>query len=221
MGIIVHAVWPGFLASVSKTTLGQVKKIADTLCSEIAVGLIMNKTNCDKNTQERIEEAFWILASKKEIQKITTSNIAQLAYIHRNTFYRYYPSIYSLLDSMELKLVDTLVPYADMQMSDQEEFVKEIFSNILKTNNEKFQIIIKRDAPGFAEKYKMKLFPILKKNFNIKDKPQMNDYMIDYILSGSIALIVRYFQTPSKQTTEFLADTIISYFNKVYNDTTY
>ena len=44
----------------------------------------------------------------------------------------------------------------------------------------------------------------------------MDDYMIDYILSGSIALIVRFFRNPGEKSVDVLASTIIDYFNRVY-----
>jgi len=109
-----------------------------------------------------------------------------------------------------------LVPYADDQLVNNQFFVKEMFLNILQKNDEKFRLIVKRDAAGFSEKYKMKLFPILKMKFDGTQGPAMDDYMIDYILSGSIALIVRHFQKPDEKPTEVLAATIIEFFNRVY-----
>ena len=170
------------------------------------------------NTQKRIREAFWLLYSKNDISKITTTDIAQLAYIHRNTFYRYYTSVFTLRDSEEQQLIDLLVPYANEQMVNNKVFVKEMLLNILKTNNEKFRLTVKRNAAGFSEKYKLKLIPILQMKFGGKEESKMDDYMIDYILSGSIALIVRFFQAPDEQSMDVVASRIIDYFNRIYEE---
>ncbi len=169
-------------------------------------------------TQERIQEAFWLLYEKKSVQKITTTDIAQLACIHRNTFYRYYTGIYDLRDSLEQQLVELLVPYADEQMVNRQLFTKEIFLDILKTHKKRFMLAVQKDGPGFSEKYKTMLFPILRKNFDAANGQGMDDYMIDYILSGSVALIVRFFQDPDNQDIDELAVRIIEYFNRVYTN---
>ncbi len=167
-------------------------------------------------TQERIQEAFWQLYEKKSMQKITTTDIAKLACIHRNTFYRYYTSIYDLRDSLEQQLVELLVPYADEQMVNRQLSTKNVFLDILKTHKKRFMLAVQKDGPGFSEKYKTMLFPILRKNFDETSGQAMDDFMIDYILSGSIALIVRFFQSPDDQDIDDLAARIIDYFNRVY-----
>ena len=75
-------------------------------------------------------------------------------------------------------------------------------------------MIIKCPA-GFSEVYKSKLFPILQKMFCGKNGYKMDDYMIDYVLSGSIALIVRYFKSPGDRSIDVLASTIIDLFNRI------
>lgn len=54
-----------------------------------------------KYTQKIIKDTFISLLSQKDINKITVSEICNIADINRATFYRYYKDTYDLLDKIE------------------------------------------------------------------------------------------------------------------------
>lgn len=54
-----------------------------------------------KYTQNIIKETLIDLLEEKEINKITVSEICEIADVNRATFYRYYLDVYDLLDKIE------------------------------------------------------------------------------------------------------------------------
>lgn len=61
-----------------------------------------------KYTQRIIKDTLISLLGQKELNKITVSEICQLADINRATFYRYYLDVYDLLNKVEKELVEEL-----------------------------------------------------------------------------------------------------------------
>lgn len=57
-------------------------------------------------TKRRIQQAFLHILSSKKIENITVTEIAGTANIDRKTFYLYFPTIYSVLISIEQELLD-------------------------------------------------------------------------------------------------------------------
>lgn len=61
-----------------------------------------------KYTKKIIKDTFLELLAKKDITKITVSEICKIADINRATFYRYYLDVFNLLDSIEEEFVTEL-----------------------------------------------------------------------------------------------------------------
>ncbi len=57
-------------------------------------------------TQKAIKRAFACLLSKKDINQITITDIANAADINRKTFYNYYSGIYEVIDDIENEIAD-------------------------------------------------------------------------------------------------------------------
>ncbi len=52
-------------------------------------------------TKNDIRGAVWVLLNEKNIEKITVKEICSVLSINRSTFYRYYDSVYSVLQEFE------------------------------------------------------------------------------------------------------------------------
>ncbi len=57
-------------------------------------------------TKKVIKDTFIDLLEKKDISKVTVSEICKIADINRATFYRYYLDVFDLLDKMEQEFVE-------------------------------------------------------------------------------------------------------------------
>lgn len=75
----------------------------------------MNTTTKDRRsrkTEAAIEKAFFELAAKKDINKITVKDITDLADTNRGTFYLHYLDILDLQDKLENKIINELCSLA-------------------------------------------------------------------------------------------------------------
>ena len=86
-----------------------------------------------KYTKKIITETFLNLLKEKEINKITVSEICNIADINRATFYRYYLDTYDLLEKIEqdfiLELVDVTNNDKDTSVSIFTHDILEVFLN--------------------------------------------------------------------------------------------
>ena len=81
-----------------------------------------------KYTKKVITDTFLELIDKKDINKITVSEICELSDINRGTFYRYYDNVYDLLDKIEAEFVNELVNATKV---DDEEYSVSSFVSVL------------------------------------------------------------------------------------------
>ena len=59
-----------------------------------------------KDSQEKIEKVFIELIQKKEIEKISVTDICKLSGLNRSTFYANYLDIYDLADKLKDKIIE-------------------------------------------------------------------------------------------------------------------
>ncbi len=68
----------------------------------------------NRKTEAVIEKAFFELAAKKDINKITVKELTDLADMNRGTFYLHYIDILDLQDKLEDKVIAELCGYASV-----------------------------------------------------------------------------------------------------------
>ena len=59
-------------------------------------------------TRKAIMEAFWTIYQTTPIDKISVKAIADVAHIHRSTFYRYCTDIYQVLNELEQEVMEEI-----------------------------------------------------------------------------------------------------------------
>ncbi|AQW21442.1 TetR family transcriptional regulator [Lentilactobacillus curieae] len=59
-----------------------------------------------KETEARIEDAFWQVLDEKGLERLTVTDIIKVANINRSTFYNYFPDKYELLGHLQDQLID-------------------------------------------------------------------------------------------------------------------
>lgn len=69
-------------------------------------------------TKKVIKETFINLLSKKDISKITVTEICNISDINRATFYRYYIDIYDLLDKIKIDFINELKDISNTNKDD-------------------------------------------------------------------------------------------------------
>ena len=79
---------------------------------------ISNRAGSFQKADEAITQAFFSLLEKKDFDKITVSEIIEVAGVNRSTFYRHYLDKYEILD----KINDMAIPLGDRML---EPFIKD------------------------------------------------------------------------------------------------
>lgn len=135
----------------------------------------VSKDRRTRKTEAAIESAFYELAAKKDINKITVKDITDLADTNRGTFYLHYLDMPDLQDKLENKVIDRLCAPASEDFSENSsdimyykivqilEYIrdnKDIFKPFLASGrsmlfmNKLTEAIETRLLPEFSEKIK-------------------------------------------------------------------
>ena len=112
-----------------------------------------NLNNSSKKTRTIIKSTFAeMLSEKKEISKISVTELVKRADMNRGTFYSHYDDIYSVAEDFENELIDQF--YSNIKLAScltYEELIDQFFEYIT-ANNENYRLICKSNDVAFASK---------------------------------------------------------------------
>lgn len=154
-----------------------------------------------QRSQEKIERVFIELLQKKELNKITVSEICKLSGLNRSTFYANYIDTYDLADRIKKNLED------ELKLVYEEEWENRTHSyNFLKlfqhiSNNQLFyNTYFKID---YENTYQSMFYnpESLKDWFN----DEYLEYHLEFFKSGITAIIKKWLKDGCKQTPEEMA----------------
>lgn len=76
---------------------------------------VKNLTNNSRKTKTLIKNTFaQMMSEKKELRKITVTELVKRANINRGTFYSYYNDIYGVAEEYEKELIDMFFTNAQL-----------------------------------------------------------------------------------------------------------
>ena len=103
---------------------------------------VRNLNNSSAKTRKLIKNTFFkMLAEKKEIGKITVSELTERAEISRATFYAHFDDIYCVVEEFENELIEKFFTNAKLLATDDyEKFFDAIFEYI-QENNENYKMM--------------------------------------------------------------------------------
>lgn len=100
---------------------------------DLAGELSMNKQpEITDATRESFVSAFFQLARKKEINKITIREITELAGYNRTTFYRYFVGVYALVEYAEAQFLESIREALDAQGTDGQVGQRQFFETVIR-----------------------------------------------------------------------------------------
>lgn len=109
-----------------------------------------NLNNSSKKTRNLIKNTFAeMLSEKKEINKISVTELVKRANINRGTFYTHYNDIYEVAEDFSNELIDKFFSndiLFDIKNVDQ--FI-ETFFKYLQTNDKTYKLLCKSDDSFF------------------------------------------------------------------------
>lgn len=148
-----------------------------------------------KYTKKTIKDTFLTLLAKKDIKKITVSEICNKADINRATFYRYYLDVFDLLDSIkqefEIQLKNAYAP------KDEDENTVLNFSKAMLTvfleNKELVKILFNTNNGLYFLNNILEIAYTRCKEKWEKDLPNLSEYDMEYasifIFNGALGVV--------------------------------
>ena len=168
-----------------------------------------------RKTKRAIRNAFAKLLSEKEINDITVRDVAELAEINRKTFYRYYAGIYQVVDEIENEIVrsyEQILGEIDFRKDIENPY--RIFERLTATINTDL------DFYGYLLSMQGNVSLVSKISGMLKSKTmetlllhvpmdaQKADIMLDYVISGMVAVYQRWFNAGRRESIELLSKTL-------------
>lgn len=161
-----------------------------------------------QQTRKNLVEAFWSLYTTKRIEKITVKEITNKAGYNRGTFYEYFRDVYEVLEYIEnfsLPTLDELPPLIDENSN-----LSEFFRTFMNLYQEKYKyynhLLGDNGDPAFQRKLKNSLKSSIIGALAMKGDSNLVeiDFLLEYILSGMIGILIYSFQQKSNISEEML-----------------
>lgn len=178
-----------------------------------------NLNNSSVKTRKLIRAIFAeMLSEKREISKISVTELTRRADINRGTFYSHYDDIYSVAEDYENDLIEKFFDNSRLlASSDFEKFINSFFSYI-KENDENYKMLCRSDEMLFA----VKRLALLSSNkcleLCLNDRRLKNrDFLeldITIFIEGLLMEYVKYCRGQSAVTPDQLKEYTLSWFEK-------
>lgn len=171
-------------------------------------------------TKRQIKKAFISLLNKKDITKITVSEITDLADIGRGTFYTHYQDIYhlyqSLIKELSVNLLTIFRKYTS-QMALEHNYIplfREL-SDYISSQQELFSILINSKNSALTVSYLQDQFK--HELINYDDTESLEEIIENvYGVSGIFGIFIDWLQGKIKASPNELGETIGNFANKYW-----
>lgn len=179
-----------------------------------------------ERTKRWIRKAFTeLMAEKKDIEKITVSELAERADISKTTFYYHYEDIYAVAEEFENELIDRLSASlaefgkeSSPEAADFRLYTRGIIS-FLKENEESYRMVMGASSPRlFAEKLKKIIARKVTENVShshFTQDPRIWEVQICFLSSACVDVIIEYFRGSFSVSFDDVADVIIDAVEKL------
>ena len=171
-------------------------------------------------TRNLIKKTFAeLINEKKQLDKITVTELVKRAQLTRSTFYTHYDNIYEVAHDYQLQTIELLCS-EDLKLYSKQD-IEDYFVNIiqcLKDNEETYKLLLSADESLlFLEKLKkiagQKIYDALKDNY-------INKYLelnISFLMNGILMEILKYFRNESCYSLDELLLNMKKWFEKIFN----
>ena len=180
---------------------------------------VKNLNNSSLKTKKLIKDAFvQLLSEKKEIRKITVSELVQRANISRATFYSHFDDIYGVIEEFEEELVDKFFTNAKLLATDDyEKFFDALFSYMEENDNNYRMMAKSNDVLLLANRLSSlacnKLFEIITSDKKIKNK-NFVELDIKIFLNGTFVEYVKFCRGHSEVTPKDLKNYSLEWYKR-------
>lgn len=183
---------------------------------------VQGLNSSSKKTRNLIKTTFAeLMQEKKELNKITVTELVKRANITRSTFYTHYDDIYEVAKDYELETIELLTCDDKILYSKQD--ILNYFDEIivcLKENEEIYKMLLSsNDTLFFLEKLqKMAIQKISSALKNICIST--NSYLeldVCFFVNGVVAELLKYYRAQSDYNLDELLKNIKKWFKKIFD----
>lgn len=178
-----------------------------------------NLNNSSRKTRATIKKVFAeLLAEKRELNKISVTELVARANISRGAFYSHYDDIYAVAEDYEKELFEAFFDNAMLlSLGNVNEFV-EAFFRYLRQNDQNYKLLCQSNELLFTAKRMCniacaKLLEICNANPKYINKKHL-EIELNVFVSGLIFEYVRYCRGTSTATLYDLYDFTIDWANR-------
>ena len=163
-------------------------------------------------TRKAIHGAMTMLLAKKPIEEITVTELSEAAEINRKTFYNYYSSVYMVAEEMEDEIVERFEETLrkidfDTLLKDPETTFNTLARLITSDLDFYENILTNRNQISFLQKIITSLKQRIKLLYFNPNSPDsaLEDYMLEYIVSGLVSVFQKWFTSGRKTDIKVLS----------------
>lgn len=162
-----------------------------------------------------------LISEKKELSKITVTELVKRADITRGTFYTHYDDIYEVASDYQLETIELLISDDNILYSFED--ISNYFDDViscLKKNEEIYRMLLaSNDSLLFLEKLKkmssQKIYFALSNT--IKNNRDL-ELDISFFMDGIISQLLKYFRDQSDYSLDDIHMNIKKWFRKIFKD---
>lgn len=170
---------------------------------------VQNLNSSSRKTRRLIKKVFAeMLSEKKELGKISVSELCKRADISRGTFYSHYDDIYGVAEDYENELIDAFFDNARLVGSQNIDHFIDSFFEFIRQNNENYRLLCRSNEFLFAAKKLTaiasgKLLELCHGDSRIKDRTFI-ELDLQIFLEGLLCEYVKYCRGYSPTTLDDL-----------------
>jgi len=158
-------------------------------------------------TKKALKRVMLELLRKKDISKITVSEIANLADIGRGTFYLHYTDPYDLLDKLEDELIEQLTANTTHDQNEDSlmSHLENVWRNVYE-NKDTFNIFMNSINKGrFMDKLKQKSGNEFLVKYQGDPQKFPEYYSVVYVISGTLGIFQKWMEEGTPISPDELA----------------
>lgn len=170
-------------------------------------------------TRNLIKKTFAELTNeKRQLNKITVTELVKKANITRSTFYTHYDNIYEVAQDYQMQTIELLCS-EDLKLYSKQD-IKDYFKNILeclKDNEKTYKMLLSADESVlFLEKLKKIAIQKIYEALRGTSTDKYLDLNVSFLMDGILIEIIKYFRNESKYSLEELFENLEECFEKLF-----
>lgn len=182
---------------------------------------VQGLNSSSKKTRNLIKKTFAeLMNEKKELNKITVTELVKRAEITRSTFYTHYDDIYEVVNDYQLETIELLVSDDKILNSIQDiyDYFNEIFECLKKNEDIYKMLLVSNGSLIFLQELKKlageKIYHALQ---NIIKNNTYLELDVNFYMNGVISELIKYFRNQSDYSLDELLINSKKWFKKVFN----